>query len=93
MADLDVVAEDPVEPDLQRSDAAAPSLGRLQLADPVTRAARSVGDRIQIRVKARTDDAAFPDGRRGILDQRPSQRVRELRRRGDPAGELPRDQR
>ena len=92
VADLDVVAEDPVESDLQRADAGAPPLCRLETRDPVAGAARCVGDRVEVGVVAGLDHTAFSNARWRVLDERTSEGARQLRRRADLAGQVPRHQ-
>ena len=92
VADLDVVTEDLVESDLERADACPPTLRRLELCDPLPRAARGVGDRIEVGVVTGADRTALPSGRRRVIDQGSRQCSRQLRRRVHLTRQLSRHQ-
>ncbi len=93
MGDLDVVAEDFVEADLQRLDSGPAPLRCLERTDPFAGAARRFGDPIQLGVKPRTNGAAFAHQGRRVIDQGSGQLVSELWRRADLAAQLASGQR
>src|SRR5947209_1907194 len=67
--DLDVVAEDLVETDLQARDACAGDLVGLETGDPLLAAAGNGVQLVQFRVVATPNDAALPRTERRLINQ------------------------
>ena len=59
VGDLDVVAKDLVEADLERVDAGAGAFLRLKTGDPFLAAARAVAELVKLRLIARPNQAAL----------------------------------
>ena len=78
-ADLDVVAEDLVVPDLQRLDARPLALGLLQRRDVILSLPRRVAELVQIVRKALSYDPAVSHVQRRIVGHRPADEVNGLR--------------
>ena len=68
--DLDEIAEDGIEPDLERFDAGLGDLAFLQLRDPVLPLARPAAQLIEVGVEAVAKNAAFLQRQRRIIDDR-----------------------
>ena len=84
VGDLDVVAEDLVEADLQAGDAGAADLLGLEAGDPLLAAAGDLAQLVELGVVAVADQAAFLGGQRRVVDQG------RVERRADLGAELER---
>ena len=84
MGDLDVVAEDLVEADLEAGDAGPADLLGLEPGDPRLAALRDSTQLVELGVVAGADQAPFLEGQRRVVDQR------RLDRRADLGAELQR---
>src|ERR1700682_4928412 len=78
MADLEVVAEHLVEPDLQRPDAGPLALGLFQGGDPVAGGPRSVSKAIELGIEPGLEDTTVFQRRRNLVDQRRYQELPKL---------------
>ena len=85
---LDVVAEDGVEPDLQRRDAGAGRLVLLELGEPVLAAARRRAQLVQLGAEAVTDDPAFFHRERWVVGDGAAEQLDERRQLGQLPGQL-----
>ena len=81
--DLDVIAEHRIETHLQRGNAGALHLIRLQLGDPILAAALGLAQFIQRGVKAVADHAAFLDGERRFIHDGAGYEVHQLGELGE----------
>ncbi len=79
--DLEVVAEYLVEADLQRVDAGALALPRLQAGDEVHRAIAEGAQLVQLGIEARADDAAVGERRRRLFGDRGGDQLAQLGKR------------
>src|SRR5439155_19957513 len=76
--DLDVVAEDLVEPDLEGSDRGALPLARLERGDVLLPAVARVFELVQLAIVARADGVAVRRLRGWPLDQRAAELVPQI---------------
>jgi hypothetical protein len=79
-ADLDVVAEDAVETDLQGRDPRAGTLPLLDGGDGGAPAVADLAQRVQLRVHARAHHAALAQGGRGLVHHRRLDVLRDVER-------------
>ena len=93
VADLDVVTEHLVEPDLQRADPRPAPLRRFQRADPLACATRRLGNAVELAVESRPDRTSLSSHRRRVFDQGAGKLCRQLRGGADLSRQLPDHQR
>jgi hypothetical protein len=81
LRDLDVVAEDLVVADLERADAGARALARLELGDPALAVVAKRAKLVDLGRVAGADEIALPRARGRRVDERAADEIRELRKR------------
>ena len=78
IGDFKIVAEDFVVLDAEIFDAGALPVLSLQIHQPFFAVVAGIAQMVDIRVKSGLDDIAFPDGDRGLIDDRTLQETGEL---------------